>query len=183
VWSEFSGCFWSWSLSEGDGFDAAGSEGDVVLVATFVEHGVVCPAQRDGVFQIGVPTFGPRILMMNFELAPVTRTPVTAAWGSRKGVLVGNQFSQEFKDQIVELHRRRGRTFMDIAMEFNLSPTSVANWVRAAEKREAAPASSSVAVESDKARIARLEKELARKEEELVILGKALAFFARRQDQ
>ena len=37
--------------------------------------------------------------------------------------------------------------------------------------------------ESDQAKIKRLEKELARKEQELEILGKALAFFARRADQ
>ena len=37
--------------------------------------------------------------------------------------------------------------------------------------------------ESDKAKILRLEKELARKEQELEILGKALAFFARRADR
>jgi transposase len=96
-------------------------------------------------------------------------------------------FSQEFKDQIVELHRKGGRTFMDLAKEFNLSATTISNWVRAAEKRESAQARASGAGggggESDKARIARLEKELARKEEELEILGKALAFFARRVDQ
>lgn len=96
-------------------------------------------------------------------------------------------YSQEFKDQIVELHRKGGRTFMDLAKEFNLSATTVANWVRAAEKREAkaarARAASGEGGESDQAKIKRLEKELARKEEELEILGKALAFFARRTDQ
>ena len=38
-------------------------------------------------------------------------------------------FSQEFKDQIVELHRQGGRTYMDLAKEFNLSATTVSNWV------------------------------------------------------
>jgi len=96
-------------------------------------------------------------------------------------------YSQEFKDQIVELHRKGGRTFMDLAKEFNLSATTVSNWVRAAEKREAKAARAKAAGgeggESDQAKIKRLEKELARKEEELEILGKALAFFARRTDQ
>ena len=36
--------------------------------------------------------------------------------------------------------------------------------------------------EPDKAKIRRLERQLAAKEEELEILGKALAFFARRMD-
>ena len=46
-------------------------------------------------------------------------------------------FSQEFKDQIVELHRQGGRTYMDLAKEFNLSATTVSNWVRAADKSDA----------------------------------------------
>ena len=95
-------------------------------------------------------------------------------------------YSQEFKDQIVEQHRQ-GRTFMELAKEFNLAATSISNWVRAAEKREAAENRSkdnagASGQESDKAKIRRLERELANKEEELEILGKALAFFARRTD-
>jgi len=94
-------------------------------------------------------------------------------------------FAQEFKDQIVEVFRRGGRTFMDIGKEFNLSPTTVSNWVRAAENREgrlsSIPAKKSLTEESDsKHEIARLKRELAAREEELEILGKALAFFARR---
>lgn len=100
---------------------------------------------------------------------------------------MGTMYSQEFKDQIVELHRS-GRTFMDLAKEFNLAATSISNWVRAADKRESRAAALTAGEgesggESDKARIARLEKELAAKENELEILGKALAFFARRMDR
>jgi transposase len=95
---------------------------------------------------------------------------------------VGRIYSQEFKDQIVALHQRDGRTFAEIGAEFGLSATSVASWVRAADKTQkrqrAAPAG-----ESDQARIARLERELAKKDEELEILGKALAFFARRSER
>ena len=94
-------------------------------------------------------------------------------------------YSREFKDQIVELHRTGGRTFMDLAKEFDLSATTVANWVREASKRSAATGKAGKGEpepESDKAKIARLERELARKTEELEILGKALAFFARRTD-
>jgi transposase len=98
-------------------------------------------------------------------------------------------FSREFKDQIVELHRQGGRTYMDLAKEFNLSATTVSNWVRAADQRDAKKAARDRADaatgggESDRDKIRRLEKELARKEQELDILGKALAFFARRADQ
>lgn len=95
---------------------------------------------------------------------------------------MSNHYSQEFKDQIVELHRSRGRTFMELGREFNLSATTVSNWVRAAQKEERSARERPVQ-EDQSAKIARLEKELARKEEELEILGKALAFFARKQDQ
>jgi transposase len=92
-------------------------------------------------------------------------------------------YSQEFKDQIVELHRR-GRSFSDLAKEFNLAATSISNWVRAANKQDArAEQPRGSGADADKARIRELEKELARTEEELEILGKALAFFARRADQ
>jgi transposase len=98
---------------------------------------------------------------------------------------MGIVYPQEFKDRIVELHRK-GRSFVDLSKEFNLSATSVANWVRQAEKSEHAQkreTPSGSAAEQDKAKIARLERELARKDEELEILGKALAFFARKTDQ
>lgn len=100
----------------------------------------------------------------------------------RKGVPMGTVYSQEFKDQIVELHRR-GRSFMDLSREFNLSATSIANWSRAADKRALAAVAHPAGSESDQQKIARLEKDLARKEEEVEILGKALTFFARRAGQ
>lgn len=92
-------------------------------------------------------------------------------------------YSQEFKDQVVELHRRDGRSFKDLAKEFNLSATTISNWARVAENRTSTPRMTGPPAESDQAKITRLELELARKEEELEILGKALAFFARRTDR
>jgi transposase len=97
-------------------------------------------------------------------------------------------YPQEFKDQLVELHRQ-GRTFKDLAREFNLSATTVANWVRAADRRDGRrrrgvpAADAQQPVESDQARIVRLERELAAKADEVEILGKALAFFVRRSDR
>lgn len=97
--------------------------------------------------------------------------------------MASNSYSQEFKDQIVALHRT-GRSFMDLGKEFNLAPTSISNWVRAADKRDAAAAGvADAGGESDQQKIRRLEKDLATKTQEVEILGKALAFFARRVDQ
>jgi transposase len=97
-------------------------------------------------------------------------------------------YPQEFRDQIVALHLRDGRTFADIAKEFSLSATTVAKWVREFEDAQKAkrgvrgePAVS--AADSDRERIVRLERELAKKNEEVEILGKALAFFVRRSER
>ena len=92
-------------------------------------------------------------------------------------------YPQEFKDQLVALHRS-GRTYMELGKEFNLAPTSISNWVRTAEKQEQSSARTKrEGGESDSVKIRRLEKELAEKAEEVEILGKAVAFFARRMDQ
>ena len=104
-----------------------------------------------------------------------------AAAGGGRGVFVSRVYSQEFKDQIVALHRS-GRTSGDIAEEFDLSATTVTNWVRAADTQEKRRRASPTG-ETDSERIARLERELAKKEEELEILGKALAFFARKSER
>ena len=103
-----------------------------------------------------------------------------------KGVFVGRVYTDEFKEQIVALHLHRRRTLASIAEEFDLSATTVANWVRAAERaadKKRGRAGASPQEESDSERIARLERELAKKEEEVEILGKALAFFARRSER
>ncbi len=94
-------------------------------------------------------------------------------------------FAQEFKDQIVEVFHQGDRTVQDIAKEFSLSPTTVSNWVRAAENAQGRllKGGSTGGPATDKAEIARLRRELARKQEELEILGKALAFFAQRRDR
>jgi transposase len=110
-------------------------------------------------------------------------------------------YPQEFKEQLVELHRQ-GRSFIDLSREFNVSATSIANWARSAERREADEVTRrarrrriaarsgevvdvevEVGVESDQVRIARLERELATKAEEVEILGKALAFFVKRSER
>jgi transposase len=95
---------------------------------------------------------------------------------------MGKVYSQEFKDQIVELHRT-GRTFVDIGREFQISPTTVTNWVREADRKQLRGSVTADPGDDLKLKVARLERELARKDEELEILGKALAFFARRAEQ
>ncbi|MEU4184005.1 transposase [Micrococcus luteus] len=99
---------------------------------------------------------------------------------------MASTFSREFKSQIVELFRQGGRTFKDIAAEFDLSATTVSNWVREdanARGKLLSEVSSDDGTKDDRAEIAALKRKLQQREEELEILGKALAFFARRRDQ
>ena len=98
---------------------------------------------------------------------------------------MGRVFAKEFKDQIVEVFRQGDRTVTEVAKEFGLSAGTVSNWVHAAEHLDGVLVTDTTAAgpASDKAEIARLRRELARKQEELEILGKALAFFAQRRDR
>ena len=74
---------------------------------------------------------------------------------------------------------------MDLAKEFNLCTDLDLELGKGSRQARGCrgPGREPGGGESDKDKIHRLEKELARKEEELEILGKALAFFARRADQ
>jgi transposase len=89
---------------------------------------------------------------------------------------VSNYYPPEFKAQIVALFHQGERSYIDLAKEYNLAPTSIANWVKQAERGQQP-------VGEEKHQIAELKRQLKKKDEELEILGKALAFFVRKQDQ
>jgi len=168
--------------------EADGSGGEAVHGpgVGVVGHVVVGRAQGDALVEVGAAAGGPGLVVVGLGLPRFPRTPSQWFSGTTGRCPMANVYSQEFKDQIVEQHRQ-GRTFVELAKEFNLAATSISNWVRAADKRAAAEKRSrnnagDSEEESDKAKVRRLERELARKEEELEILGKALAFFARRTD-
>lgn len=92
---------------------------------------------------------------------------------------MGIVYPPEFKAQVVAIAREGDRTYVDIAKEFGLSATSVANWVREADVAESRGGLSG----DEKAELVALRREVKKKDEELDILGKALAFFARRADR
>lgn len=92
---------------------------------------------------------------------------------------MANVYPPEFKAQIVRLARAGEKSYVEIAKEYKLSATSVANWVREADEREEQRSLDP----DERAELAALRRELKKKDEELEILGKALAFFARKLDQ
>jgi transposase len=72
-----------------------------------------------------------------------------------------------------------GPALAELGREFHLSATTVANWVREAN---AADAKDPTVTSEERAELVLLRRQLKAREEELEILGKALAFFARRHD-
>jgi transposase-like protein len=49
---------------------------------------------------------------------------------------VGTVYPPEFKAQVVQLAREGEKSYVEIARELGLSPTSVANWVREADAKQ-----------------------------------------------
>ena len=82
---------------------------------------------------------------------------------------MGNVYPAEFKAQVVELHRRQGRSLAELGRAFHLSATTVANWVREAN---ATDAKDPTLTSEDKAELVLLRRQLKAREEELEILGK-----------
>lgn len=89
-------------------------------------------------------------------------------------------YSPELKAQAVSVVLESKRTIASVAAEFGVGPESLRTWVNKerAARREASDAPPAEA-ESDKARLARLEKENRELRMKIDFLGKATAFFAK----
>ena len=85
-------------------------------------------------------------------------------------------FTPEFKAEIVELCQRGDRSIGQVARDFDLTETAVREWVRQADvdagKREGLTS-------EEKAELAQLRKENRRLKEDVEILKRATAFFAK----
>ncbi len=85
-------------------------------------------------------------------------------------------YPPEFRQQIVDLHRA-GRTFAELADEFEPSEQTIRAWVAHAEPSSGAAAAGTALDERDELR--RLRKEVKQLRMEREILSKAAAWFAR----
>ncbi len=85
-------------------------------------------------------------------------------------------FTPEFKAEIVELCQRGDRSIGQVARDFDLTETAVREWVRQADvdagKREGLTS-------EEKAELAQLRRENRRLKEDVEILKRATAFFAK----
>jgi transposase len=85
-------------------------------------------------------------------------------------------FTAEFKAEIVEACQRGDRTIGQVARDFGLTETAVRSWVRQAEiDAGGAPGLAS----NEREELARLRAESRRLREDVEILKRATAFFAK----
>ena len=86
-------------------------------------------------------------------------------------------FTPQFKAEIVELCQRGDRTIRQVSQDFDLTETAVRDWVKQAEID--AGTRSDGLTSDERAELARLRQENRRLQEDVEILKRATAFFAK----
>jgi transposase len=86
-------------------------------------------------------------------------------------------FTPEFKAEIVELCQRGDRSVGQIAKDFDLTETGVREWVKQAERDAGTRSDGLTTAERDE--LAQLRRENRRLREDVDILKRATAFFAK----
>jgi transposase len=87
-------------------------------------------------------------------------------------------FTAEFKAEIVELCQRGDRSVGQVARDFDLTETAVREWVRQAE-RNAGTRDDGGLTSDERRELAELRREKRRLKEDVEILKRATAFFAK----
>ena len=87
------------------------------------------------------------------------------------------RFTREFKAQAVQHLLESGKPLSDVAAELGVSPGQLSQWRN--EQFAAGSAEALAARKAEQAETQRLRREVKRLEEEVEILRKAAAFFAR----
>ena len=87
-------------------------------------------------------------------------------------------FTPEFKAEIVELCQRGDRSIGQVARDFDLTETAVREWVKQAE-RDAGTRVDGGLTGSEREELARLRQDNRRLQEDVEILKRATAFFAK----
>jgi transposase len=87
-------------------------------------------------------------------------------------------FTAEFKAEIVELCQRGDRSAGQVAKDFDLTETAVREWVKQAE-RDAGTSDDGGLTSDERRELAELRRENRRLKEDVDILKRATAFFAK----
>ena len=84
---------------------------------------------------------------------------------------ISNEYSRDFQDNAVRLTRMRGRTVASVAEELDIPAWKLRNWIKTSKEK--------LERSSDLDELARLHNENRQLREELEILKKAAAYFAK----
>jgi transposase len=87
-------------------------------------------------------------------------------------------FTPEFKSEIVELCQRGDRSVRQVAMDFDLTETAVREWVKQSE-RDTGARSDGGLTSTERQELSELRRENRRLREDVEILKRATAFFAK----
>ena len=90
-------------------------------------------------------------------------------------------YSEQFKSDAVKLVTHGGKTFGQVSKEFELTESTLRDWVKAAQQARPLDAAAPLTT-SERAELVDLRKRLKRAEMERDILKKATAFFARESE-
>ena len=90
--------------------------------------------------------------------------------------MVRRRYSAEFKDQAVRRVIDGSRPIVDVAKELGIHEGTLSNWVR--RYRDEHPVEEKPLTQSERARLAELERENRELRAKAEFLGKAAAFFA-----
>ena len=88
------------------------------------------------------------------------------------------KYTAEFKQEAVELYRRSGTTYAEVARGLGCDPGSLSDWVKKADAADAPRGENPFQVAEENRRLKRENERLKRENE---ILLKASGFFASRQ--
>ena len=96
----------------------------------------------------------------------------------RRKPRVRRSFTPEFKAEIVQLCQRGDRSIGQVARDFDLTETAVREWVRQAE-RDSGSRSDGGLTSAERQELAVLRRENRQLREDLGVLKRATAFFAK----
>lgn len=88
------------------------------------------------------------------------------------------QYTDEFKQKAVELYKKSGTTYAEVARGLGCDPGSLSDWVRKADAADAAPDGNPFRMAED---LRRPRRENERPKRENWILSKSGALFASKQ--
>jgi transposase len=97
--------------------------------------------------------------------------------GSKRQARPRRVFTSEFKAEIVELCRRGDRSVGQVAKDFDLTETAVREWVKQADRDSGQRADGLTSEE--RTELAQLRRENRQLREDVGILKRATAFFAK----